>query len=349
MKNNTIRIAAIGAFVVVLLIGFYVASLAGRDPVQVDSGYRVIMGTFARVVVLAENEQVAQDCIAAAFERQQRVNELMSYHITNSELNQVNRKAYEAPVAVSEETFEVLQRAKHFSELSDGAFDVTIGALGDLWHAAADANIPPTEAQIAEARSKVGYDKLLLDPEAKTVRFAIEGMRLDLGGIAKGYAIDLSVDALQQHGAVGGMVDIGGDVMCFGAPPKGKEAWVVGLQDPTVAPDDLATDKLLLTLKVTDAAVTTSGDYRRFSKIQGEKQSHIMDTESGKGANKLVSVTIIAPDATSADALATAVSVLGLEKGLALVEQLPGTEAILIAHADDAEPVFSSGAEVYVR
>jgi len=234
MTNNTIRIAAIGAFVLVLLIGLYVASLPGRDPVQVDSadrviqvdsGYRVIMGTFARVVVLAENEQVAQDCIAAAFERQHRVDELMSYHIPDSELNRVNRQAFQEAVQISEETFEVLQRAKRFSALSGGAFDVTIGALGDLWHAAGAANVPPTEAQIAEAQSKVGYDKLLLDPQAKTVRFAVEGMRLDLGGIAKGFAIDLSVEAMQQHGAVGGMVDIGGDVMCFGTPPKGKAAW----------------------------------------------------------------------------------------------------------------------------
>ena len=145
------------------------------------------------------------------------------------------------------------------------------------------------------------------------------------------------------------MVDIGGDVMCFGLPPKGKETWVVGLQDPTVAPDDLATDELLLNLKVTDAAVTTSGDYRRFVEIQGEKQSHIMDSQSGKGAAKLVSVTIIASEATGADALATAVSVLGAEKGLALIEQCPDTEAILIPHAAELDPIFSTGARAYLH
>lgn len=349
MKNSAIRVTAIGVFSFILLVGLYTASLTRRNPVRVDSGYRVIMGTFARVVVLAPSEAAAQDCIASAFERQRHIEALMSYHLADSELNQVNRQAYEKPVAVSEETFEVLQRARHFSELSGGAFDVTIGALGDLWHTAGETNTPPTEAQIAEARSKVGHEKLLLDPEAKTVQFAVEGMKLDLGGIAKGYAIDQSIEALQQGGAVGGMVDIGGDVMCFGVPPKGKATWVVGLQDPTVAPDDLATDKLLLTLKVTDAAVTTSGDYRRFTRIQDEKQSHIMDTQSGQGAAKLVSVTIIAPDATGADALATAVSVLGAEKGLVLIEQIPDTEAILIPNRPDAQPVLSTGAEAYIR
>lgn len=361
MKSNIARVVAIGVVVLALLVGSYLASLARRSPVrsdepvqdnetvQVDSGYHIIMGTFARIMVLAPSEIVAENCITAAFEKQQRVNELMSYHIADSELNRVNRDAFQGPVQVSAETFEVLEQAKRFSALSGGAFDVTIGPLDDLWQAAAESNILPTDAQIAAARSKVGYQKLILDPDARTVRFAVEGMKLDLGGIAKGYAIDLSAAALRQGGAVGGMVDIGGDVICFGRPPKGRETWVVGLQDPTVAPDDLSTDKLLMTLKVTDAAVTTSGDYRRFVQIQGEKQSHIMDTQTGRGAAKLVSVTIIAPDATSADALATAVSVLGVEKGLALIEQLPDTEAILIPHAAEPEPLFTSGAKTYVR
>jgi len=349
MKNNTIRGVAMGAVVLLVLIGLYTASLVKRDPVQVDSGFRIVMGTFSRIVVLARSEAAAQACIAAAFEQQRRVDELMSNYQEDSELSRVNRLAFQEPVPVSEETFAVLEKAKQYSEFSEGAFDVTVGPLGELWHAAGEANVPPTEAQIAEARGKVGYEKLLLDPQARTVRFAVEGMRLDLGGIAKGYAIDLSVQALKKRGAVGGMVDIGGDVMCFGAPGKDRDAWVVGLQDPTVAPDDLGTDKLLLKLQVSDAAVTTSGDYRRFTQIQGQKESHIMDRRSGHGASKLVSVTVIAPDAIGADALATAVSVLGQEKGLALIESLPDTEAIVIPHAAEAEAIFSSGAKAYVQ
>jgi len=349
MKDKKIRVTVIEAVAPVLVLAFFVACRSDRDPVRVDSGFRTVMGTFSRIIVLAPSEAAAQDCIAAAFQQQRHVDELMSDYKEDSELSQVNRQAFAEPVHVSEETFAVLEKAKAFSVLSGGAFDVTIGPLGDLWHGAADANVAPTEAQITEARSKVGYEKLLLDPQTRTVRFAVEGMRLDLGGIAKGYAIDLSVAALKEHGAVGGMVDIGGDVMCFGTPPKGKSTWVVGLQDPTVAPDDLATDKLLLTLKVTDAAVTTSGDYRRFTQIQGRRESHIMDRQSGHGANQLVSVTIIAPDATSADALATAVSVLGLDKGLSLIEGLLNTEAILIPHTDTVEPVFTTGAQAYVR
>jgi thiamine biosynthesis lipoprotein len=348
MRKKILGAIAIGALCLLSVVGLY-RRAAPQDYVRFDSGYRVIMGTFARVVVLAASEQAARQCAQAAFDRQRRIDELMSYHNADSELNRVNRRAFGEPVQVGADTFEVLRRAKAFSELSGGAFDVTIGALGDLWRRAGDANQPPTDAEIAAAQSKTGYEKLRLDPDARTVRFAVEGMKLDLGGIAKGYAIDKSVEAMKQGGAVGGMVDIGGDVLCFGAPPPGKESWAVGLQDPTVAPDDLAANKLLLILKVTDAAVTTSGDYRRFTEVQGERQSHIMDRESGRGAGKLVSVTIIAPDAAAADALATAVSVLGAEKGLALIEQVPNTEAILIPNQKDPQPVFSTGARAYVR
>jgi thiamine biosynthesis lipoprotein len=300
-------------------------------------------------VVIAETEEVAQACAESAFAEQRRVDSLMSDYKADSELSRVNQQAYEKPVQVSDATFEVVQKAIYFSRLSDGAFDVTVGPLVDLWRAAAEANAPPTEAELAEARGKVGYEKLILDQEAKTIRFAVKGMRIDLGGIAKGYAIDESAEAMKQGGALGGMVDIGGDVRCFGKPPRGQRTWLIGLQDPNVAPDDLGSTQPLFVLKVTDRAVTTSGNYRRFTVAGGERESHIMDSETGHGANELASVTIIAPDATTADALATAVSVMGLDKGLALVEKLPDIEAILIPSGPNAELVFSTRAVAYVR
>lgn len=347
MKNTGRRIA-VGVCCLLLVTLLYVG-LRGQETVQVDSGFKVIMGTFSRAVAIAPSEKVGRDCIAAALDEQKRVDELMSYHNPESELNAVNREAYQRAVEVDEATFEVLERARHFSELSAGAFDVTIGALGELWRRAAATDTPPTEAEIAEAKSKVGFDKLRLDPNTRTVRFAVEGMKIDLGGIAKGFAIDRAVEAMKAAGALGGMIDIGGDIRCFGKPPKGQQTWRVGLQDPNVAPDDLGPRKPLFVLNVLDKAVTTSGDYRRFATVKGQRQSHIMDTRSGRGADALVSVTIIAPDATSADALATAVSVLGLEKGLALIEQIPDTEAILLTHENPAEPLFSTGALAYVQ
>ena len=188
------------------------------------------------------------------------------------------------------------------------------------------------------------------------MRFAVEGMRLDLGGIGKGYAVDKAVEAMRRRGAIGGMVDSGGNIRCFGTPAD-KDAWLVGLQNPKSAETDtdlpelhgaIGTGQVLMVLKLNDMAVATSGDYRRFVTIDGKKVSHIIDTNTATGANKLSSDTIIAATAVDADALSTAVNVMGAEKGLALVESLDGVEAILITAGPEFEVIKSNGAEAYI-
>jgi FAD:protein FMN transferase len=332
----------------VLLLGVWYVSRRSSDPVEVDSGSRLIMGTFSRVVVVARSQRVARRCIEAAFDVQNRIEALMSDYRDDSELSKVNREAAQGPVAVSEMTFEVLQKAVHFSELSEGAFDVTVGPLVDLWRKAGETNEPPPGAALAEARGKVGSDKLILDAEHRTVRFAVAGMRVDVGAIGKGYAADKSVEVMRKHGALGGMAALAGDIRCFGQPPRGQESWRIGLQDPNVAADDLRPVKPLLVLALTTEGISTSGDYRRFVKVQGRKHSHIVDPHTGQSAGTLVSDTIIAPDATTSDALSTAVNVLGLEKGLALIEHLPATAAIFIPAGPKASLVYSSGAKAYI-
>jgi len=339
----------VAAVVVVgFVLGLLCVSIVRRPAVEMDSGTRVLMGTFGRVVVIARSERAANACIEAAFDVQNRIESLMSYHRADSELNQVNRYAAQRPMMVNPMTFEVLRRAVHFSELSDGAFDVTVGPLVDLWQAAKDANVPPTREALAEARRKVGYDKLILDDKTATVRFAQEGMRIDLGGIAKGYAVDKAVEAMRSKGALGGMVDLGGNIRCFGRAPRGQQKWRIGIQDPNVAPDDMDSSKYLLVLELGDASVATSGDYRRSFVVQGQKENHILDTHTGKGTSKLVSDTIIAPDATTADALSTAVNVLGAEAGLALIERLPSVEAIIIPAGAPMRLLYSHGAHAYI-
>lgn len=351
---SCVTACAIGLSVVV---GLLVTSIA-RNPssevnpgdriVEVDSGTRMLMGTFARVVAIARSVRTANACIEAAFDVQDRVESLMSYHRADSELNKVNRLADKTPVPVSPMTFEVLRHAIRFSELSEGTFDVTVGPLVDLWRTAGEANEPPTEEALAEARRKVGFRKLILDEKAQTVRFAEKGMRIDLGGIAKGYAVDKAVEAMQNRGALGGMVDLGGNIRCFGRAPRGQRKWRIGIQDPDVAPDDFDGMKYLLVLELEDVSVATSGDYRRFTVVQGQKHSHVLDTRSGQGAARLVSDTIIAPDGTTADALSTAVNVLGAEAGLALIDRLPSVEAIVIPGGGPTRLLFSNGARAYI-
>jgi thiamine biosynthesis lipoprotein len=345
MKTK-IRYIAIAVFVTCLIVVLYF-SINTKKSVSLNSGYHLVMGTFARVVAVAEDSSTAQKCIDAALVQINKVDELMSDYKSDSEISLVNKNGFNKPIQVSPSTYEVLQKSLEFSRLTDGAFDITVGPLVDLFHSAEENEIFPDKEQIAQAKSKVGYEKLKLDDQNMTVRCTVEGMRLDLGAIAKGYAVDKAVEAMQNSGAIGGMVDLGGDIRCFGTPSKSKKNWIIGLQNPNTEQDTTGRD-VLLKLKLTEGAVATSGDYQQYILIEGKRQSHIMDRKTGTSAEGLSSVTIIADNATDADALATAVSVMGAEKGLALIEKLPNTEAILIASPPEYKLTKSTGAEKYI-
>ncbi|MBN2594423.1 MAG: FAD:protein FMN transferase [Sedimentisphaerales bacterium] len=331
-----------------LIVALFI-SCAGKDRVEADSGNQIIMGTFAHVVAIAEDSSTAEKSVRAALEEIRKVDDLMSDYKSDSEISRANRDAFDKSVQVSESTYEVLQRSVEFSKMTDGAFDITVGPLVALFRKAKKSNTPPSEEQINQAKTKVGFEKLKLDSENRTVQFTEQGMLLDLGGIAKGYAIDKAIEAAQNCGAIGAMVDIGGDIRCFGLPPKNRDHWLIGLQDPNSAIEGISGGGLRLVLKATNEAVATSGDYQQFVIIEGKRYSHIMDRKTGTSTEGLSSVTIIADNATDADALATTVSVMGAEKGLALIEKLPNTEAILISPQPKYEIIKTSGAEKYIK
>jgi len=333
-----------------LFVGIEEESPWPAERVDVDSGTRLVMGTLAHVIAVAPDTQPAKEAIGAALEQLGGIEKLMSVHRADSQISRVNRNAAKEAVTVSRETFEVLRKALEFSRLSAGAFDVTVGPLIELWASAELAGAVPSDGDLEKSRSLVGYKKLLLDTDQMTVRFAVEGMRLDLGGIAKGYAIDKAVEAMKLAGAIGGMVDVGGDVRCFGAPPRDVAKWLVGLQDSRRSAEGGVDDgRLLMILNLPDMAVATSGDYRRFAVIDGKIYSHIIDANTGLASERLSSVTVICPNATDADALATAVSVMGKEKGLALISSLPDTEAILITAGPGYELFKTGGAGRYIE
>ncbi len=317
----------------------------------------MVMGTFARIVAVADDAQKASDCIDAGFEELRRIDNLMSDYKPDSELSKVNREAFPGPIKISDELFGLLQKSTDFSRLSGGAFDITVGPLVDLWKKAGEANAMPDVEAIAEAKARVGYEKLILDANEKKVRFAVEGMRLDLGGIAKGYSVDKAVELMKKKGALAGMVDSGGNIYCFGKPTD-RDFWLIGIQDPRVE-----NEEPLMVLKLKDYAVATSGDYRRFVTIGAKKVSHIIDVNTATGAGKLSGDTIIAPTALEADALSTAVNVLGPEKGLALIETLsaspkagetspkggPNIECILITPGPEFRVIKSSRTDAYIN
>jgi len=303
---------------------------------------RQVMGTIARSIAVADNIRTARSANQAAFDKLVEIDNMMSDYLPDSMLSKVNRRAFKTPVKVSDELFEVLSKSIEYSRLSGGAFDITIGPVIDLWHKAEENNIKPTARQIAAAKAKVGYEKLILDPDKKTVRFKVEGMRLDLGGIAKGYGIDKAVEAMQAAGATAGMIDVGGDIRCFGKPEK-KDKWAIGLQDP----ED--TEKLMMVIELGDNAIATSGDYQRFVVLDGEKFSHIMTPKKGISAKGLTSVTVIAPTAIDADALATTVTVMEIEKGLNLVETIDGVEAFAVPSDPNKQIRYSNGFEKFIH
>lgn len=315
--------------------------------VDADSGQRVLMGTFVRIIAVAENKTIARKSIEAGFEKIKMVDDLMSTYKEQSEISAVNNKAFENPVKISQPFMDVLLKSIEYSKLTDGAFDVTVGPIEKMWHDAEKAEKLPTAEQMDLAKAKVGYEKLTIDPDNMTVQFANEGMRIDLGAIAKGYAIDLAVQAMQEAGAAGAMVDAGGDIRCWGQYQPGKDKWMVGLQDPTKADQAGLMSAVMLVLKLDNMAVATSGDYQRFELVEGKKISHIINPESGAEAKGLTSVTVICDNAADADALATSVSVLGVEKGLKIIESRDNTEAILI-ESGSAELIKSSGINKFI-
>jgi thiamine biosynthesis lipoprotein len=315
-----------------------------KGPVEIDGGSRILMGTVAHIIAVAPHAHDAQKGIDSAFAELERIEKLASTHLEDSEISKVNRLASKEPVHISDDIFEILQKAIYYSRLTSGAFDVSVGPLVELWKSAAEANELPSEEQLDSALSKVGFDKIILDANDKTVRFAVEGMEIDLGGIAKGYGIDRAAVALMDAGAVGGMVDVGGDIRCFGAP-VGEKHWLIGLQDPNLA----AKEQSLLVLKLNDSAVTTSGDYRRFVLVRGARHSHIINTHSGQSAASLSSASVIASKAVDADALATAVSVMGAGEGLKLIESLKDTEAIIVSPAPQYKITATQGARDYIE
>ncbi len=344
-RDNKSYILIVFAVIFVLLFLHFGIFNERAESFEADSGSRPVMGTFARVIVIAADERVAEACIEAAFEWIYKIDELMSYHNPDSEISRLNRSAFENPVKVGSLTYQVIKKGIEFGRLTDGAFDVTIGPLVDLWRRCADANTIPTQQQLQEAGSRVGWDKLSLEDGEQTVQFAVDGMQLDLGGIAKGFAIDKAIEVIKESGGLGALVDIGGDIRCYGKTPKGQKYWLIGLQNP-----DLESEKqILFTLKLSAGAVATSGDYQRFVLIGGRHYSHIINQKTGSSAEGLSGVTIITDSATDADALATAVSVMGAEKGIELIEKSTNAEAIMVSPAPEYKITETSGAEKFIK
>lgn len=308
----------------VILVLFLVRPPRARPPVQVS---RLALSTVVTVKVYAGEEE-ARPLIDRAFAEIARIDTVMSRHLTDSEVNRATMQAWSGQAECSPELSLVLERSQQFAELSGGAFDVTVGALTRLW-GFPDAVAPPAPGQVDSARALTGYRELTL--EGRRLRLARPGITLDLGGVAKGYAVDRAVAVLQAGGIAAGLVDAGGNIRYFGTKPDGRP-WSTGIQHPR------QTDGVLIaTVEGVDLpAVATSGDYQQYFELDGRRYHHLLDPATGYPAQGVISATAWAASAMEADILSTTVFVLGPERGIALADSLESVEALVILAEGDS-------------
>ena len=302
-------------------------SKAKAPPTAVRYTPPAIMGTqCAMTAVVDPNSDVsAKDALLKAEKALRAIEFRMSTYIQLTELSRLNAAEAGQTVKLSAGTLEVLRLAKRLHEQTDKAFDATCLPLFLLWGRAGKAKHLPTEAELAAARGACGWDKFEL--LASGARKTDANAGLGLGGIAKGYAIDRASETLRKAGCTGGLVDVGGDIHCFGRSPS-RGRWRVAIRNPFGA------QQFFGTLELTDRAVCTSGNYERFTEIEGKRYSHIVDPRTGRPVDFAPSVTVVAPTAAVADGWATALSVLG-KKGLELLDADSGIEAMIVQGGPD--------------
>lgn len=302
------------------------------------------MGVSFRIALYSADEPTANKAAAEAFARIAELNGIMSDYDRNSELMRLCRESRPGrPVKVSPELFQVLKQSLELSRRTDGAFDVTVGPLVRLWRRARLREELPSPERLAQARSVVGYRHVRLDEKARTVELMKPGMRLDLGGIAKGYAVDEALRILRRNGILSAMVDGSGDIAVTD-PPPGKPGWTIGIA-PITSPESPPTMHLLLK----NASVATSGDAFQYVEIGGRRYSHLIDPHTGLGLTQRSSVTVIASDGMAADSLASAVSILGPERGTEFINRTCGAECLVVTlEAGSPRLVRSRGFRRYV-
>ena len=278
------------------------------------------MGVQARLIVYAPDAESAATAAKAAYSRVAEVEDIASDYRPTSELMRLCAKAGQGPVKVSEELFTLLAHAQEVSRRSDGAFDVTVGPYVQLWRAARKLKQLPSPQALDEARQRVGWRRVKLNARDRTVELTTPGMRLDLGGIAKGYAGDEAIRVLREHGIRRALFEAGGDVVVSAAPP-GKKGWTV-----EVVGDPSAKQRIV---EMTDRGISTSGDTEQFVEIDGMRYSHVVDPRTGLGLTQRYAATVIARDGITSDSSSTAASVLGAHEGGKLVKSYPGARAFV--------------------
>jgi thiamine biosynthesis lipoprotein len=305
------------------------------------------MAVPVKMIIYAGDGESAQKASGAAFKRFEQLNKIMSDYDYESEVMRLCRENWsmEKHTQVSEDLYRVLLKSKEFCTQSNGAFDITVSPIVKLWRRAKRLRAMPEKELLEKAKALVGDSFWEIDTETKTVRILKEGIRFDLGGIAKGDAIDQAVLTLQEHGIQAGLVDAGGDLRVFGTPPHhnrtceksnrygNRNGWIIDIPS-----HEGITGKIV----ANDLAAASSGDSEQHLIFDGKRYSHIIDPRTGMPMTDCGTVTVTAPDAVTADALASILSVLSPEEGLALLEKYPGTGAVITREQNGRQKTWVS-------
>lgn len=321
-----------------LIVGllFVVLVACGNEDGLLDSPIKETGFVIGTVVNISVYDEGHEDTVEGAFDLIADWEQILSDEIDSSEVSKINQMAGIEPVKVSAPVFHLVEESIRYGDLSDGGFDITTGPLTNLWRIGYDDARKPSQAEIDATLSIVDHEQVQLDKENQTVFLPIEGMEIDLGAIAKGFIADEVVKYFDEQGVTTAIIDLGGNVYVKGNRPSG-EAWTVGVQNPY-----LGRGQLLGRIRASDLSVVTSGIYERYLEVDGETYHHILDPDTGYPfENEIAGVTIVSETSLAGDALSTAVFSLGLEDGLALIEDLPEVEAVFVTK--DRRIVLSSG------
>ena len=293
------------------------------------------MSTEVNIIVVGKSKAIIRSAARAGFKEISRVEDIISAYKPDSELCSLN-KTGESEKKLSKELLYVINKARYASELSGGAFDITCKPLIDLWHNAKKSKELPDEQNISDALSLVGGKDISI--KNNNVKFDKVGMKIDLGALAKGYAVDMAINLIKKYDIQGALVDAGGDIRAIGRR-EDEKPWKIGIKHPREK------DKIIGLINLKNNAVATSGDYERFFMLNGKRYSRIIDPRTGYPINnQIVSVSVLSKDCLTCDSLATAIVVLGEKKGMELIGKLKDVEALIITIRDgNINPIKSSG------
>jgi len=324
----------------ILIIALLILCATGCEKRFEESKF--LMGTIVEITAVGD-ERDCQQAMKLAFDEIRRIDSLMNVHAEDSEISRINASAGKSAVEVGSDTLTVINQSLRFADLTDGALDITVAPLMDLWGFGGESTRVPLDDELKEKLSLVDYKKVHVDKDRSTVELP-SGMRIDVSGIAKGYAVDRAIQVLKDAGIRNAMVNAGGDIYALGSPSK-KKLWRIGIRHPRDNSD------LLGILQLEDKAVATSGDYENFFEVDGKRYCHIIDTRTGRPVEGIMSVTIVADNTMEADALATAVFPLGPDDGMKLIESLEGVDGLIMTgkNEDDMKILVSSGMEQRVQ